>query len=324
VDNGIKEGMEIMNIVDLQMQIKSNTLEHFYLFSGEESKVMDIYIQKIAQGLGVKPTSADTVAGIFNSLKSTNVLKTRKCYVIKEDASYFKEEKVWDSFINGIAQGEHTIILVFQKMDKRSKFYKRHIDHTTMFESLAPEVLAKYANKEIGLDLAYGYRLAEMCDCSYSRLLLECDKIYQLSKSDNSNIDAAFKKALKYKLIHMPPKDVVFDLIDAICRRNITDCFYLYEELKQVEPSPLGVISLLYSNVRAMLLVNSFRPGEHDLSNKTGLTGWQIKLAKEKGNHYSLKQLVSALKTINWTEQGIKTGKIESSMAMYYILCKIL
>lgn len=60
------------------------------------------------------------------------------------------------------------------------------------------------------------------------------------------------------------------------------------------------------------------------ITERTGLTAWQVKLAKEKGNHYSIGELVNAMKIIRSSEKGIKTGMIEQEVAIDYILVNIL
>jgi DNA polymerase III delta subunit len=245
------------------------------------------------------------------------------CYIIRDDKEYLAQEKIWDTLNSGAVQGDNVIILVYSNLDKRSKFYKHHVDMLTEFEKLIPEVLAKYIKKEIGLDVKKGVQFAELCDCNYSRILLECDKIKHLAAARKCDIEMAYSIAVKEKLIHVEPKDVIFELIDAVCKRQINRSYTLLEELMSINESPLGIISLLYTNFRSMLLVQSAGAGA-DITKRTGLTGWQVKLAKEKGVHYSIGELVKAIRTIRETEKGIKTGMIEQVMAIDYILANVM
>ena len=82
------------------------------------------------------------------------------------------------------------------------------------------QVLTKYIKKEIGLDVKKGVQFAELCDCNYSRILLECDKLKHLANVKNCDIDTAYDIAVKDKLIYTTPKDVIFELIDAICKKS--------------------------------------------------------------------------------------------------------
>lgn len=312
-----------MQLHELKEQLVKKTLQPLYIFTGEEIAIMNIYIDKIAEIIGVKPNRVDSVSSIFSRLQNQSFLNKPNCYVIRDDKDYMQQEKVWESMNLGAVQGDNIIILVYTNIDKRSRFYKQHTDRLVEFEKLIPEVLAKYIKRDIGLDIKEGVQLANICDCNYSRIILECDKLKQLAAAKDINIHAAYQIALQERLIYIEPKDVIFDLIDAACKRQVGRSFDLWEELKLINESPLGVISLLYTNFRSMLLVQSAGAGA-DITKRTGLTGWQVKLAKEKGVNYNIGELVSAIRTIRETEKGIKTGMIEQEMALDYILANVM
>lgn len=312
-----------MQIHELKEQLVKKTLQPLYIFTGEEIAIGNIYIDKIAAIMNTKPKRVDSVGSIFGKLQNQSLTNKPSCYVIRDDKEYLAQDKIWDNLNNGLVQGDNVIILVYTNLDKRSKFYKHHTEMLTEFEKLIPEVLAKYIKKEIGLDPKYGIQFAELCDCNYSRILLECDKLKHLAAARDCDIHSAYAIAIKEKLIHIEPKDVIFELIDAVCKREITRSYRLYEELKAVNESPLGVISLLYTNFKSMLLVQSAGAGA-DITKRTGLTPWQVKLAKEKGVHYGIDELVRAIRIIRETEKGIKTGAIEQNMSVEFILASVL
>lgn len=312
-----------MQLHELKEQLVKKTLQPLYIFTGEEIAIMNIYIDKIAKIVGSKAKRVDSIASIFGKLQNQSFMNKPSCYVIRDDKEYLAEEKIWDTLNSGAVQGDNIIILVYSNLDKRSKFYKRHVDMFTEFEKLIPEVLAKYIKKEIGLDVKKGVQFAELCDCNYSRILLEGDKLKHLSAARKCDIDTAYEIAIKEKLIYTAPKDVIFELIDAVCKRQAERSYNLLEELMAINENPLGAISLLYTNFRSMLLVQSAGAGA-DITKRTGLTGWQVKLAKEKGINYSVGELVKYLRLIRETEKGIKTGAIEQSMSLHYIIANVL
>jgi len=312
-----------MQLHELKEQLVKKTLQPLYIFTGEEIAIMNIYIDKIATIVGSKAKRVDSVGSIFGKLQNQSFINKPNCYVIRDDKDYLAQEKIWDNLNNGLVQGDNVIILIYNNLDKRSRFYKHHKEMLTEFEKLIPEVLAKYIKREIGLDPKYGIQFAELCDCNYSRILLECDKLKHLAAARNCNIQSAYAIAIKEKLIHIEPKDVIFELIDAICKRQINRSYALLEELMAVNESPLGIISLLYTNFRSMLLVQGAGKGA-GITRRTGLTPWQVKLAKEKGVHYNISELVRAIRIIRETEKGIKTGTIEQTMSLDYILANVL
>lgn len=311
-----------MQLHELKEKLVKKSIDPFYIFTGDETAVMQIYIDKIGDILGVKPKRVDSVGSIYSKLQNNSFLNQRNCYVIRDDKDYLSQEKIWEGLNVGATQGENVIILIYATLDQRSKFYKQHVDKLTVFEKLIPEVLAKYLKKDFGMETTAGIKLAEMCECSYHRVLLEANKLKHLAQANNIDINEALQIAINSKLIYTPPKDEIFAFIDAVCKRQAISSFKLLEGLKSRAESPLGAISLLYTNFRSMLLVQS--AGGGDITNRTGLTAWQVKLAREKGNNYGIGELVRALRLIRETEKGIKTGAIDSAMSLDYILVNVL
>jgi DNA polymerase III delta subunit len=87
--------------------------------------------------------------------------------------------------------------------------------------------------------------------------------------------------------------------------------------------SSLAIISLLGNNVKAILQVQTIE-GNSNLTDITGLTGFQIKLAKEKLRYYSDMELDRMLKVLQYCEKAIKTGLMEADMVIDYLLVNIL
>lgn len=312
-----------MQLRELKEQIVKKRINKFYLFTGEEVAIMDIYIQKIAASSGLNLKRVESLAAIFSKLQNNSILSKSSCFVIRDDKDFLVQENIWPGITSGVTQGDNIIILVYTRLDKRGKFYKQCSDSIVEFEKLAPEVLAKYIQKEIGLPPKQGEELAEVCDFDYSRILLECDKLKHFSTARKCSISDAYSAAISEKIIHTSPKDVIFDFVDAICKRNVGKVYLLMKDLLAIGESPLAVISVLYNNMRAMLLLRG--AGEApNISDRTGLTPFQVKLAKEKGNNYSIEELTRAIRIIRETERGIKIGKIDAESSIDYILCNVL
>lgn len=311
-----------MQLPELKEHITKHKLLPLYIFTGEEVAIMDIYLQKMGEIVG-NLKRVDSVSSIYGKMQNHSFASKNSCYVVRDDKEYLAAEKVWESLNNGSVQRDNVVVLIFTSLDKRSKFYKRHTDAITTFEKMSPEVLAKYIKKEIGLEGQSAKRLAEICECDYSRILLECNKLSNLSTALKINIEQAMKKAVDENLFFVLPKDAIFDLVDAICRRNVDRCFDLWRQSLAVGESPIAILSVLYNNMRAMLLVQSAGAGE-GICDRTGLTPFQVKLAKEKIGQYNIGELVNSIMKIREVEKGIKTGAIEQDMSIDYVLTQVL
>lgn len=310
-----------MNLAELKKSIVDKNLDNVYIFTGDEIKIMNIYTHQIAKVQNRILTRKDTVAEIFKTLKIAKLTKESNVYVILDDFAFLKEEKYWEQLMT--ATKDHTIILIYSHLDKRGKFYKTYKDKICEFEKLNEVMLAKYVQKEIDLTTDSAKQLSLMCDNSYNRILLEVDKLKNLSQVYNIKHEEAFGKMLKEGLIYTQETEIVFKLVDAICKRDVETTFKLLKDLDVTKESPIAILSLLYTNIKSILLVSVCPPGAK-VSETTGLTGWQIKMVYEKGYHYEPSELLDIMGQIKYTDEAIKIGKIEPQNAIPFLVANVM
>lgn len=316
-----------MDVASVKHDIKMKSPKHFYVFSGPEIRVMDVYINKLAECINTKVIRVDSVAELMPRLRSKSFVSNTNVYVIHNDMSVVKEDKVIEALQLGKLQKESTVILIYDSLDKRLKFYKSIKDSLVEFESLNEAILKRYIAKEITLSDVNSSKLIEVCENSYNRILLEIDKIKHLKNAVSCDIidythDKAFKDLLFDGVIYQPPKDAIFDFVDAVCRRQSKKSFNLLQQSYSVGESSMVLLSVLYTNFKQIFQVQSYR-GDN-IAKATGLTPFQVKLAKEKAGKYSLQELENILKLIRRIEKSIKTGEIDESVSVEYLLVNIL
>lgn len=316
-------------LAELKSAIKTGHLTSLYVFTGPEVAIMDTYIELICKAVSATRVNFDSAAEVIVNCKNRSMLNPgTKCYIVRNDKEYTQLDKSWASLLETKIQKENIVILVYTSLDKRTKFYKSHNHRMVEFEYLSSTVLAKYIQKQVRLSLEDAEYLADICNCDYSRIKLECDKIESLALSRYFGLEnghaQAFDDLLNERLIYIPPKDAIFDLVDAICRgTSMTDAFYLLGECEALGEHPLAILSVLYKNLRAQYVV-AMDGGGAGITERTGLNGFQVKLALEKGNAYSTEQLYEAIKVVREAEKGIKTGVIDAEYAVLYSMIKIL
>ena len=159
---------------------------------------------------------------------------------------------------------------------------------------------------------------------------MEIDKIKNYGKvtfievNNPNNFDAnrVFEELLKDGTIHQPPKDAIFEFVDAILDADTSKIFNLYEQCKAVGEATMVMLSVLYNNARAVLQVQTCE--SKDIGKSTGLTGWQIMNAKKHLKVWSDDDLMHIIQIVQKCESGIKTGKIADDVAMDYVLVNVL
>ena len=319
--------MEVYSVLN---DIKNGTLRNFYIFAGEEWKVQQIYIEQIAKVKNLKIKRINSINDIYNQLQNKSLLSSNFCFVCRDDEAITRNEQLWAQIRKGKIWNNHIYILLLTNIDKRTKFCKEFATEICEFKHLEPRVLQKYIQKEIDLSAQNCKKLMEICENDYGRCLLEIDKIKKFGEEifvktgndENNYADKAFETLLKGGTIYQPPKDAIFDFVDAVLRHNINMSFELLQECYDVGEATMVMLSVLFNNTKNVLQVQTCE--NKDISKSTGLTGWEIKLAKEKLGYYDTDYLVYILRQIQKTESGIKQGKIDEDIAMQYLLSVIL
>lgn len=315
-----------MDITALKNCIKANKIPKFLIFAGDEWKVQEIYIQQIAKVTGKEIKRIDSVLDIIGNLKNRSLMKNVHNYIVRDDKALMQDEKLQAQIESLLA--ENNLILILSNIDKRTKFYKAFKSSIIEFDRLSDAMLIKYTQKEIKLSMTNIQRLVDICEHDYGRILLEIDKIkryylYHQITTDRYgvNYDVAFQELLKDGTIYQPPYDAIFDLVDAILDHKVNQSFDLLQQAYEIGEATMVMLSVLYTNAKAVLQVQTCESS--DIAKSTGLTLFQIKNAKKHVGKYSEKHLNYIVQLVHKVEKGIKTGKMEDEFAMQYLLTHI-
>lgn len=309
-----------MEISTLKGQIKTNSLQPLYIFYGPEIEIMKIYLDQIKKTTGYDITSLDNITEIVNKTNNNSLIKTAQICVLRDCKEFISDDKSNAVIQRILAQKQHIFILIYNTLDKRTKFYKTYVqDYGVEFEHLKPEVLTKYISKEIQLSEQNKNVLMEICENDYSRIFLEIDKMKAYSKySGVGDFDVIFNQFLEDGTIYQPPYDAVFDFVDAVLKNRYKWAFELLQSSFDYGEATLVLLANLYNSTKQLLQVQSYEG--NNLANATGLNSFQIKLAQSRVNYNSDSRLIELLRLIRRVERAFKVGEIEESLVMPYIL----
>ena len=311
-----------MNITDVKTHIKNNKIQAYYIFYGEEIEVQRIYINKIAEVLGYAVVRANSIVDVWPSITSPTLFDTPCVYVVRDDKDLLQDTDLQERLNSGNLNGNIIIHLV-TSVDKRTKWYKANSDKIVLFEHLSDEVLSKYVQRSITLNKRNTERLIAICENDYSRILLEIDKIKSfITFLPESDCNKVFEAFVEDGTIHTPPKDAIFDFVDAVLRRQVNKAYDLLKQCYAVGEANMVILSVLYINAKQVLQVQSCESS--DICKATGLTSWQVKCAKDKSDYYSDKELVDLLRRIQQVQKGIITGQIEDEVSVEWLLVNTL
>lgn len=321
-----------MEIAEVKAHIKNKSFKNFYIFSGEEWKVQRIYIDQIAKTSEKELRYIDSITDIYGKRGNKAFIQKSYVYVVRDDKELMQNEKL-QSQLNSVI-GSNILILLLTTIDKRLKFYKTYQNSICEFELLKPEILKKYIQREINLSDTNVSKLMEVCEYDYGRCLLEIDKIkrYQAytwelrtERERDGGVywtNECFKKLLKDGIIYQPPKDAIFDFVDAILDTDVSLTFELYNQCLAVGEATMVMLTVLYNNTKAVLQVQSCKSS--DIAKSTGLNSWQITNAKKHLNKRKVSDLLYIMECCQESQQAIVTGMIDEEFIMENLLTKIM
>ena len=310
-----------MTVGEVKKHIKDKKPLSYYVFTGEELEVMNIYVKKIAEVASANINRADTLSSVFSKIQNRSFLSEKTCFVIRDDKEYLSAEEIWPKLESSELQGGNIVIMLYTNLDKRSKFYKHTENSLVTFEKLSESNLIHEIQKRVQLNEKNAKMLIYVCESDLGRILQEIDKIKQYSDGKLLD-DDSFEHLIKDGTIYQPPTDAIWDFVDAVLTHKVRASFGLMEEALEFGNPTLTLISVLYKDVKQLLQVQACTSS--DVASSTGLSGWDIKRASSRKKIYTNRELINAMKIIREVERGIKSGNIDESMALDYILVNIL
>ena len=315
-----------MEVQELKQLIKSNELPNFLIFTGEEYKVQQIYIEQIAKVKKLPIHRADSMEEIWGELNSKSLFEETALYLLRDDKDLLTNEKLYSKITDVL--GKNMLILTLTSADKRLKMLKVYKDSIVEFKALKSDILKRYIQKEIPLSDRNCEILMEICDYNYGHCLLEIDKIkkwrelFIKDKEEPIPFDGAFLHLLNDGAIYVPPRDTIWDFIKTFLQHKPEQAYELYTELKELQTPTFAILTNLYNNAKQVLQVQVCT--SKDIAKTTGLSSWQIRNARECVNRFRARDLAYLMRTIQQVELWIKQGVMDESIAVDYIFVNIM
>lgn len=307
-----------MTIIELKEHIMKKSISNFYIFTGEEIGIMNIYLNQISKVVDMPVTRVDSVLSIIDTLSTPSMFGPKQSlYVVRNDTDFYKEEKSYTDIKNRL--GKNILVLLYTKLDSRLKFAKTFSQDIVVFEPLAHSVLCSYIKKESGLSDENCEELSNKVSGSYDLAMLEIDKLKHSSIKDR---DKAFKKFVEEGVIGNLEQTDVFKFTTAVCSKKRTESIELAQSLISNGASSINILGTLYNSLKTVLLIQVC--SNKDISGTTGLDNRQIYFNRPFVGKYSSAHLVYAVKFLADVIDKIKSGRIDDSTATMYALTHIL
>lgn len=306
----------VMNIVELKKDMKANNLAGLYIFTGEEIYIRNLYIEQIVD-LGFIWKELPTVAELFKSVGTTKLIQKPTLYVIRDDMDFIKQDStVWDKLVAWVNNSVNKVILIYNNIDKRNKFFKTFEENTVKFEKLSETVLLKYVQKEADISRENALDLIHRCNSNFNLCLLELNKVIMFSLSNNISIDEAYKKCCADRVVLDLPKESLEKYITAVMNKDFSLAIEISNDFDFTEEPPLKILAFLYNSFEALFAVVAYESGLSLKKNESGANFWAVKNAEIFGIKWQIKQVRDMMDFIQFLESGIKMGIVSADAAI--------
>lgn len=306
----------VMNIAELKKDMKANNLAGLYIFTGEEIYIRNLYIEQIVD-LGFIWKELPTVAELFKSVGTTKLIQKPTLYVIRDDMDFIKQDStVWDKLVAWVNNSVNKVILIYNNIDKRNKFFKTFEENTVKFEKLSETVLLKYLQKEADISKENALDLIHRCDSNFNLCLLELNKVIMFSLSNNISIDEAYRKCCADRIVLDLPKESLEKYITAVMNKDFSLAIEISNDFDFTEEPPLKILAFLYNSFEALFAVVAYESGLSLKKNESGANFWAVKNAEIFGMKWQIKQVRDMMDFIQFLESGIKMGMVSADAAI--------
>ena len=304
-----------MQLWELKKKVIDKALPNLIIFTGVETALIEIYINKIEEVYNSKFVEKDSVKEFLQSSSTRSLVEENNLLsIIKNDKAILTAEDTWDRLL----QTNKICLMLYDTIDKRSKFYKKFEDNITVFDRIEPIILKSKIQEKAKITDQQCDWLINATNQDYSRIMNEIDKVAIFNDANPQN---RMQRFIKDGAIHSDLPDCAFDFANAVIARNKVESLRLNEILKLKKESNIKLLALLYSNFRNQV---SYQMGTNVTTENSGLTKYQIFLCSKQQGRYSNKELLNALKTIKEIDTKIKQGLIEEQISLDLFLVSCL
>lgn len=289
--------------MDLMSDIRANKLKPFYIFIGDEIGLMNVYLSQIKPNV-IRESSILTT---LPSLTQRSLIDSNRVYAVRDDKDFIANESRWKR-LEDIRYG--TLIIMYTKVDGRSKFLKQFEDNVVTFDRMTSSQLLNHFAKSVNFPTPLLEQIIELCERDYSRISNELDKLNRVSLPTEEAVN---------RIVHRDVEFKIFEAVDSVIRYEPVKAFEYVEILLATQENVLGFLTLLYNQFSAAARIL----GTSDAKEST-VNIKQFTINKIKSNfNYSLDSAFQGMTIIGDIIEGIKSGLYTDTNAVQICLLKI-
>lgn len=342
------------SLEQLKKDLASGNIRKAYLLFGSERYLRNFYEKKLLAAMGgsrddmntnIYDTSPVSTSDIIDQAQTMPFFAENRVIVVRY-SGFFKKNP--EDLANFLAKSPDTTKFIFVEddADARLKIYKQVADLGLVVEFTTQS--DRYLLQNIGAYLKKADKRMSQDDAAYmldvigtdmGKLMSELEKLisyaYERKVITREDIDAICSKNVE---------DRVFEMIDAIIKKDIRTCMDRYEDLLALKVAPARTIIMLEKQFLWMLQIKSMAdngynreaivetiaykketdPETGQVKRSRGAIGeYQVKLYLQQASPIALADLQKAVSFCETADEDFKTGRMNERMAAEALMVKL-
>ena len=297
-----------MTIETLFKDIQQNTVtDDLIIFKNPKNDfIANQYINEIAKQHNLTMVSVENIDDIKTTQTTFDLIVPTNLQIVRVDA--FKSTDA------DLMKAKNVIISCNSISKEAEKLFKNYIVKVPELEKWQ---IKDYIYTQLeGTEPAELDWLAEVCKYDIYRIALEVDRLKIFPPIERTVAIRNFKEDLIYSDLS---EYVIFDFINALILQDAEKVKKLYLQLSTMESSPLGIVALLYNNIKDIIMVHTGNMSAAEIGISSGKY-WAVKYIPVK---YNKDQYIKLFLLITNIDKQLKTGKLDVDLILDYLLVNI-
>lgn len=298
-----------MKLEDLKSSIEDNKYDYnFLIFIDKDAEFLcEQYIFAIKNILNKDLNYVEDINQILKSSSLFGDSESDCLDIVKVDTLDITDSKLFS---------KNNLIVVCKKIsDDAKSFYDRYIVNFPKLENWQiKDYLYSICN---GLDEKQLDYILNITNYNIYRLQTEIDRITLFDKNARSNI---FKEFVDEGVLEDLSAYTIFNLTNAVLKKDKSIVGSIYRELKSMDVEPIGLLTILYNNFRNIIKIQLTNNATPESTNIPSKQFWAVKY---NCNVYTKQKLIEIFIMLTDLDRKIKTGEINTSLLIDYILVNI-
>ena len=295
-----------MELKELKHNIEHNTLDTNLVimkYSGNGDFIIHQYLNKYITDNNLELTSIDNLTEIelsTNSLFNTtsNILYYYEVDILETIPVVSNTNKLWIKCKKLSKSIDKSLVVEIPKLEKW-----QIIDYiSTVCNGLSEDRVEE---------------LYKIYTDNIFRISMEISKITLFDEDKNKCYDR-----IKNQLYADSTDYTIFDIVNCITHHDKSKLTMVYSNINNIDVDIFGLLSLLMSNFKNIISIQLSKTSTPESLNISSKQFWAIK--KYSCGYYNKEQLVKIYSFLCTIDYKIKSGSLDTRIALDYVICKIM